>query len=91
MPYNIDPKQQAVRDEVRAFAEKEIYPVSEELDRMSEPRKFPVDLYRKIGAAGFIGYAMPKEYGGQGNRTWNISRWSKSCVTMIRRSACSAP
>lgn len=65
MPYNIDPNQQAVRDEVKAFAEKEIYPVSEELDRMAEPRKFPADLYRTIGAAGFIGYAMPKEYGGK--------------------------
>ena len=33
---------------------------------MGEPRKFPVDLYRKIGQAGFIGYAMPQEYGGKG-------------------------
>ena len=66
MPYNIDPKQQAVRDEVKVFAEKYMYPVSEELDRMPEPRKFPLDLYRKIGEAGFIGYVMPKEYGGQG-------------------------
>lgn len=66
MPYNIDPRQQAVRDEVKVFAEKYMYPVSEELDRMPEPRKFPLDLYRKIGEAGFIGYVMPKEYGGQG-------------------------
>ncbi len=66
MPYNVDPRQQAVRDEVKAFAEKYMYPVSEELDRMPEPRKFPIDLYRKIGEAGFIGYVMPKEYGGQG-------------------------
>lgn len=66
MEKNIDPRQQAVRDEVKAFAEKEIYPVSEELDRMPEPRKFPRELYRKIGQAGFIGYCMPKELGGQG-------------------------
>lgn len=66
MPYNIDPRQQAVRDEVKVFAEKYMYPVSEELDRMPEPRKFPVDLYRKIGEAGFIGYVMPTEYGGLG-------------------------
>jgi alkylation response protein AidB-like acyl-CoA dehydrogenase len=66
MSYNVDPKQQAVREEVRAFAEKEIYPVSEYWDRMPEPRQFPFDLYRKIGQAGFIGYAMPKEYGGSG-------------------------
>lgn len=66
MPFNIDTKQEAVRAEAKAFAEKEIVPVSEELDRMSEPRKFPSELYRKIGAAGFLGYAMPKMYGGQG-------------------------
>lgn len=66
MPFNVDPKQQAVRDEAKAFAEKEMYPVSEELDRMAEPRKFPTELYHKIGAAGFIGYAIPTELGGKG-------------------------
>ena len=66
MPFNVDPKQQAVREEVKAFAEKEMYPVSEELDRMAEPRKFPTELYKKIGAAGFIGYVIPTELGGKG-------------------------
>ncbi len=66
MPFNVDPRQQAVRDEVKVFAEKYMYPMSEELDRMPEPRKFPRELYRTIGEAGYIGYAMPKELGGQG-------------------------
>ncbi|MDX9856443.1 MAG: acyl-CoA dehydrogenase family protein [candidate division Zixibacteria bacterium] len=66
MSRNIDPRQQAVRDEVKAFAEKHMYPVSRQLDEMPEPRKFPRDLYKKIGDAGFIGYAMPKELGGRG-------------------------
>ena len=66
MPYNIDPKQQAVRDEVRAFAEKEIRPISREYDQMPEPRRFPFEIYRKMGEAGLIGYATPKEYGGEG-------------------------
>lgn len=66
MARNIDPRQQAVRDEVKAFAEQHMYPVSRQLDEMPEPRKFPRELYRKIGEAGFIGYAMPKELGGQG-------------------------
>ncbi|MCK4607051.1 MAG: acyl-CoA dehydrogenase family protein [candidate division Zixibacteria bacterium] len=66
MSKNVDERQQAVRDEVKAFAEKEIYPASRELDQMAEPRKFPTELYRKVGAAGFIGYAMPTEYGGKG-------------------------
>ncbi len=66
MPFNVDPCQQAVRDEVAEFAKKEIYPISEELDQMPEPRKFPKELYQKLGAAGFIGYNTPKEFDGQG-------------------------
>lgn len=66
MDKNIDPRQQPIRDMVKEFAEKEMYPVSEELDRMPEPRKFPTELYKKIGEAGFIGLNMPKELGGQG-------------------------
>ena len=65
MPYNIDPRQQAVRDEVKAFAEKHIYPVSVEWDQKPEPRPFPHDMYRKFGEAGFIGYNSPTEYGGK--------------------------
>jgi len=66
MPHNVDPKQQPIREEVRAFAEKEIYPVSEEWDRKPEPRPFPHELYRKLGEAGFIGLNTPTEYGGRG-------------------------
>ena len=66
MNINIDPRQQPIRDEVKKFAEEHMYPVSEELDRMPEPRKFPFDMYRKLGEAGYIGFAMPTEYGGRG-------------------------
>ncbi len=66
MNKNIDERQQAVRDEVKAFAEKHMYPNSEALDRMPEPRKFPRELYGELGKAGFIGYCMPKELGGLG-------------------------
>ena len=66
MNKNVDECQQAVRDEVKTFAEKEMYPISRELDEMPEPRTFPRELYKKLGDAGFIGYVMPKEYEGQG-------------------------
>lgn len=66
MPYNIDPKQQAVRDYTRKFAEEVIRPVSREYDQMPEPRRYPFEVYRKMGEAGLIGYATPKEYGGEG-------------------------
>lgn len=66
MPFNQDAKQQAVRDEVKAFAEKHIYPVSVEWDQKPEPRPFPREMYEKFGAAGYIGYNSPTEYGGTG-------------------------
>ena len=52
MKKNVDPRQQAVRDEVKAFAEKEIIPISEELDQMAEPRKFKLRGSR--GIHGFV-------------------------------------
>ncbi len=64
MPYNVDPKQQPVREWVKSFAEKEIVPVFQELDR--RPEQFPREYYKKLAGAGFLGYALPKEYGGGG-------------------------
>ncbi len=62
--FNLDDSQQAVRDRVHAFGEKEIVPVAAELDR--RPEQFPHDYYKKLAKAGFIGYSMPKQYGGGG-------------------------
>jgi len=89
MNKNIDACQQAVRDEVKAFAEKEIYPVSVELDQMPEPRKFPTELYKKIAQAGFIGYAMPRNLAVREDRILSILPWSKNSVTMMQALVCS--
>jgi len=64
MAYNVDDRQQAVRDRVKTFAEKEIVPVFQDLDR--KPEAFPKEYYKKIAGAGLVGFAMPKEYGGGG-------------------------
>jgi len=64
MKYNVDEKQQAVRDRVREFAEKEIEPVFRENDRKEEA--FPKEYYMKLAKAGMVGFVMPKEYGGGG-------------------------
>jgi butyryl-CoA dehydrogenase len=63
--YNVDERQQAIRDMVREFAEKEIIPVAKDLDQRPEPQQFPFEYYRKLAKAGFIGFPLPKEYGGQ--------------------------
>ena len=64
MAYNIDDKQQPIRDKIKEFAEKEVLPVCMELDRRKE--EFSHEHYQKLAKAGFVGYAMPKEYGGGG-------------------------
>src|SRR4030067_3249036 len=67
MVYNIDPGQQEIRDWARKYCEKEIVPLSVELDRRPEPQKFPYDLYKKLSDYGIVGFSMPKEYGGLGS------------------------
>ena len=65
--FNLDARQQAVRDEVRAFCEKEnIVELGRQFDRQPEPRTFPREMYKKLCKAGFVGYPFPKEYGGLG-------------------------
>jgi alkylation response protein AidB-like acyl-CoA dehydrogenase len=64
MAYNLDERQQAVRDMAKAFGEKEILPIAKELDR--RPPEFPMDLFKKMAKAGFTAFHLPKEYSGLG-------------------------
>jgi butyryl-CoA dehydrogenase len=64
--YNVDPRQQAIREMAGEFAKKYIEPVSKELDHRDDPDRFALDLYKQLGKAGFIGINMPKELGGMG-------------------------
>jgi alkylation response protein AidB-like acyl-CoA dehydrogenase len=52
-----------VRQLAKAFAENEIKPIAEEVDKSHE---FPMDVYKKMGDAGFLGVKTPVEYGGSG-------------------------
>jgi len=64
--YNVDERQQVIRDQVTEFAEKYIKPISKELDHRDDPDRFALDLYKKLGQAGFIGLNTPVELGGGG-------------------------
>ncbi|MHA2207399.1 MAG: acyl-CoA dehydrogenase family protein [Candidatus Thorarchaeota archaeon] len=48
------------RKEVRAFCDKEIYPIADEIDKNPYPR----ELLRKIGKAGYMGVHHDKDVGG---------------------------
>jgi short-chain 2-methylacyl-CoA dehydrogenase len=61
--FDLTTEQQDVRRLVRDFAEGEVRPVAEELDRT---KSFPYEIVRKLGELGLMGIPYPEEYGGGG-------------------------
>lgn len=59
-------QQQLIRKLARDFAEKEIAPLTAEID---ETGKFPDELRLKMAKAGFFGIKIPQELGGAGADT----------------------
>ncbi|MBD3349339.1 MAG: acyl-CoA dehydrogenase [Candidatus Eisenbacteria bacterium] len=56
-------EENAFREEVRAFAEKEIAPYADEIEETAE---YPREILRKVGHAGHMGAMISPEYGGTG-------------------------
>src|SRR3984893_15406332 len=52
-----------LRQTVREFAEQEIAPVAEELDRT---KAFPYEIVKRLGDLDLMGIPFPQEYGGGG-------------------------
>jgi short/branched chain acyl-CoA dehydrogenase len=63
MDFTLNEEQQAIRETCRDFAEQEIKPIAEEIDRTGE---FPYEVVRKMGELGLLGLPFPEEYGGAG-------------------------
>src|ERR1700753_524245 len=66
MDFALSPDHELIRRTVREFAEGEVAPVAEELDRT---KSFPYEIVRKIGALNLLVIPFPEEYGGGGGDT----------------------
>jgi len=63
MDFDLGDEHVAIRETVRSFAEAEVAPVAEELDRT---KSFPYEIVGKLGELGFMGIPFPEQYGGAG-------------------------
>jgi alkylation response protein AidB-like acyl-CoA dehydrogenase len=66
--FDLTDEQRDIRRLVRDFADGEVRPVAEELDR---EKRFPYEIVEKLGGLGLMGMPFPQELGGGG--TDNLS------------------
>jgi alkylation response protein AidB-like acyl-CoA dehydrogenase len=64
--FTLSADHELIRRTVRDFAEGEVAPVAEELDRS---KSFPYEIVAKLGALGMMGIPFPLQYGGGGGDT----------------------
>jgi short-chain 2-methylacyl-CoA dehydrogenase len=63
MRFDLSEEQQQIRRLVRDFADGEVRPMAEELDR---EKRFPYEVVAGLGELGLMGIPFPEEYGGGG-------------------------
>ena len=63
MDFDLTEAQRLTRDAVRAFAQREIAPLADEIDRSD---RWPAELWPRLGALGVLGVTVPERYGGAG-------------------------
>jgi short/branched chain acyl-CoA dehydrogenase len=64
--FDLSDEQRSIQRLARDFADQEVRPVAEELDR---DKRFPYEIVEKLGGLGLMGIPYPEEYGGGGADT----------------------
>jgi short-chain 2-methylacyl-CoA dehydrogenase len=67
MDFALSDEERLLRSTVREFAEREVAPVAEELDRA---KAFPYEIVRRLGELDLMGVPFPQEYGGAGGSSF---------------------
>jgi butyryl-CoA dehydrogenase len=97
MDFTLSKEQAMVRETVRRFAEKEVRPISKDLD---EKEEFPWPVLKRMWEVGMMGMTVPKEFGGTGSdyvsyavAIEEISRASASVgvIVAVHNSVCAYP
>jgi butyryl-CoA dehydrogenase len=70
MDFDLTEDQRMIRDAARDFAAREIAPKAAELDKSG---RWPAEIVKRLGELGFMGMAIPQEYGGAGMDTVSYS------------------
>jgi len=82
MDLELNEEQEMIRKMARDFAQNEVAPVAAELDEKNEP---PLANLKKMAELGFMGLAIPEEYGGIGADSVSyviaIEEISKACAS----------
>jgi short-chain 2-methylacyl-CoA dehydrogenase len=63
MDFDLSGEHRLIQTTVRDFAQQEVTPVAEELDR---EKRFPYEIVAKLGELGLMGIPFPERYGGGG-------------------------
>ena len=66
MDFALSDDHRLLRQTVREFADTEIAPIAEEIDR---ERRFPYEVVARMGELGWMGIPFPEEFGGAGGDT----------------------
>ena len=66
MQVDLTDEQRMIQQVARDFAEKEVRPIAEAIDREA---RFPAETVRRMGELGLMGIAIPEAWGGSGSDT----------------------
>ena len=82
MDFSLTREQEMLKKLAQQFAETELEPMAEEIDR---EHYFPVENFKKMAAIGLTGIGVPKEYGGVGGgcaeKVIAVSEFAKKCMS----------